>query len=284
MLNFEPPLSEKPPTFLYKYEALSTQSLLNLKSQIIYFGSPLNFNDPYDCALTPNIEIPADSEIETIRQHYLKQDQLPGKSRQELETLGAAMLGEGFRKATQDALDIAIQEFLTTKGVACFSERNDNLLMWSHYGGHYKGFCLQFATSSEAFQKISKVRYSPVLPRINVAEILLDPKFQLVQKLFCTKSEAWAYEEEWRAIHHVAGTKFGYPPDTLAGIYFGPDIDRQSLEIVCLILAGQNPHVKLWRGHRSTTEFRVLFENFTYSSHLDAVRSGLVEPIRPPTA
>ena len=39
------------PPKLYKYEAFSAQSLLNLKSQVLYFGPPLNFNDPYDCAL-----------------------------------------------------------------------------------------------------------------------------------------------------------------------------------------------------------------------------------------
>jgi hypothetical protein len=52
---------------LYKYEAFSTQSLLNLKKQIIYFGSPLHFNDPYDCALTPNIVEPSDEEIVQVR-------------------------------------------------------------------------------------------------------------------------------------------------------------------------------------------------------------------------
>lgn len=54
----------RPPRLLYKYEPFSTQSLLNLKRQVIYFGSPLMFNDPYDCALTPNIVIPSDEELE----------------------------------------------------------------------------------------------------------------------------------------------------------------------------------------------------------------------------
>ncbi len=43
------------PKKLYKYEAFTEQSLKNLKAQAIYFGSPKNFNDPYDCALTPVI-------------------------------------------------------------------------------------------------------------------------------------------------------------------------------------------------------------------------------------
>lgn len=265
------------PPFLYKYEALTTQSLLNLKQGIIHFGSPLNFNDPYDCALTPNIEIPSDADVEAIRGKYLSEGNLPEKARVEFETFSATKLRDIFYRNAKDALNKVIKDFLQTKGVACFSESNDDLLMWSHYGGHYKGFCLEFATSSEPFQKINKVRYIPTLPRLNIASILLDKDFHIVRELFCTKSKAWSYEKEWRAIHHVAGTQFGYKPEALTGIYFGPDIDRQSLEIVCLILAGQNASVRFWRGTRSTTEFRVLFKDFTYTSHLEAKRNGLTE-------
>lgn len=265
----------KPPEFLYKYETLTTQSLLNLKRGIIHFGSPLNFNDPYDCALTPNIETPSDADIESIRNNYLTRGNLPKQAQIEFETFSIIKLRDIFVRKAQEALETAIQDFLKTKGVACFSESNDDLLMWSHYGGHYKGFCLEFATTSEPFQKIHKVRYLPTLPRLNIASILLDKDFHIVRELFCTKSQAWSYEKEWRAIHHVAGTLFGYKPEALTGIYFGPDIDRQSLEIVCLILAGQNATVRLWRGSRSTTEFRVLFENFTYTSYLEAKRKGL---------
>ena len=148
--------------------------------------------------------------------------------------------------------------------------------MWSHYGGHYKGFCLEFSTDSEPFAKVNEIRYKSAPPALSVKSILFDDDFHIVQELFCTKSKAWEYEAEWRAIHHVVGTQFGYPPSALTGVYFGPDIDRQSLEIVCLILAGRNENVRLWRGLRSTTEFRVLFEEFNYTPHLEAKKKGLV--------
>ncbi len=44
------------PKKLYKYEAFSEMSLRNLKKQIIYFSSPLGFNDPYDYAITAEIQ------------------------------------------------------------------------------------------------------------------------------------------------------------------------------------------------------------------------------------
>ena len=64
-------------------------------------------------------------------------------------------------------------------------------------------------------------------------------------------------------------------PDALKAVYFGPDISPEALEIVCLLLAGQNSTVRLFRGQRSTTEFKVDFASFTYTPYLEAKRLGL---------
>ena len=265
-----------PPPRLYKFENFTTRALQNLKSQIIYFGSPLHFNDPYDCALAPNITAPSDADVEAMRGEYLRDDQLSPTQRIHFKTIAAPQLRETLLIAAKEALRASTEEFLKSRGVACFSERNDDLLMWSHYGGRYRGFCLEFSSATDAFEKVREVRYLPILPALDAGAILLDRHFDPVLELFCTKSQAWAYEEEWRSIHAVAGTEYGYPAEALTGVYFGPDIDRQSLEIVCLILAGQNEKVRLWRGTRSTTEFRVLFEEFTYTPHLEAKHKGLL--------
>jgi len=258
-----------PPRFLYKYEGFSAQSLLNLKKQIIYFGSPLAFNDPYDCAITPHIIEPADSELVEVRDAYLKQQDLPPRARHEFEQFSMTELRGAFQQI--------VDEFLSKRGLACFSELNDDLLMWSHYGGKYKGFCLEFDTSFEPLLKVNPVRYLPTLPQLSLATVLLNRDFRPILELFCTKSEAWHYEHEWRAMHHVAETEFCYPAAALTGIYFGPDIEQQSLEVVCLVLEGQNEAVKLWKGARSTSEFKVVFESFTYTSHLEAKRQGLAK-------
>ena len=264
------------PARLYKYEPWSTRALQNLKSQIIHFGSPLNFNDPYDCAITPHITEPDDVEVERIRKHYLldsRSNVVATKAR--LSSMAMNELRAMLVKAAKDALKNNIDDFLKNKGVACFSEANDSLLMWSHYGGRYRGFCLEFSTADAAFAKVKKVRYSPALPTCRVSSMLVDKDFDPVLEIFTTKAEPWAYEREWRSIHSQAGTAFGYSVESLTGIYFGPDMDTQSVEIVCLVLKGQNERVKFWQGRRSDTEFRVEFEPFTYTSFLEAKRMGL---------
>ena len=214
----------KLPHFLYKYESFTTQALLNLKKQVIYFSSPLKFNDPYDCALTPSLLPPSDLETEELRKNYLGDSNLPAQAREEFESYGTNKLRASLVAAARSGFSETIKDFATNRGVACFSECNDDLLMWSHYGGHYKGFCLEFSTAVETFHKVNQVKYVNEQPTISV-HTALRGDFNAIKELFCTKSAAWSYEKEWRAIHKQAGVEYCYPAGALTGIYFGPDID-----------------------------------------------------------
>lgn len=258
------------PKKLYKYEAFTEQSLQNLKGQVIYFGSPKNFNDPYDCALTPIITPPTDAEVESIRADYLDQT-LSSEKIAVFRNTPTQALREMLLRTSNGALAEARKNF-ANRGVSCFSEVNDELLMWSHYGGQYKGFCLEFDTSYPPFEKMRKVNYSTKMPRIDVATLHLKDDFEAVMNLFSTKSTSWSYEREWRVLHAEAGTSYHYPAACLTGIYFGPEISSEALEIICLVLQGQNPHVRFWKSRRSKTEFKVVFEEFTYTPFLKASR------------
>lgn len=264
------------PTTLYKYEAFSAQSIENLKNQVIYFGSPSRFNDPYDCALFPSINKPSDVEVEKIRAYYLSKSDLTDIVRVQFVNASVDALRIMLLRIGQDVVDREVQRFISQRGVSCFSEKADNILMWSHYAGHHKGFCLEFKTSSEPFEKIRKVKYSERMPAFDLVPMLCEQNFDQVLDLFCTKSLDWKYEREWRAIHKEAGTAYTYPAGALIGVYFGPEASFTSFEIVALVLAGQNEHVKLWQGKRSKSDFSVDFDLVTYTSHIEAKRRGLV--------
>jgi len=173
-------------------------------------------------------------------------------------------------------LDQVIADFLLQRGVSCFSEKVDSLLMWSHYADHCKGFCLEFDTATEAFEKIRKVRYAKEMPEFDVVSMYCAEEFDPVSELYCTKAIDWAYEHEWRGIHDKAGTAFCYEGSALTGVYFGPDMPFAAIEIIALILSGQNEHVQLWQGARSKSSFSVEFQPVTYTSHLDAKQKGLI--------
>lgn len=264
------------PSRIYKYEPFSAKSIQNLKAQSLYFGSPLAFNDPYDCALHAGVEVPTKEELKKLKDYYVQDPSVPEHIREEFETKDITELRDILIRSVETTLQQHAETFLKTKGVTCFSECNDDLLMWSHYGGRYKGFCLEFSTKHEPFTKMRKVVYTNEMPKLNAAAILLEDNYDKILELFCTKSKSWNYEKEWRSIHNNVGTLFTYEASALESVYFGPDIDRESMEIICLILAGQNPDVTLWRGIRSKDKFEVNFQRFTYTSHSEAKRQGLI--------
>lgn len=255
----------KLPKKLYKYEALSVRSLLNLKSQTIYFSPPSGFNDPYDCAIKAELRDPSDDEILRLKDTYLAKG-WPERVVAKLESLPLNELKETLMRSARQANEDVIDKFITSKGVSCFSEVNDELLMWAHYSDKYTGFCLEFRTDNELFEKAKKVNYVDKFPTLSIEHVYVDGERTEILKLFCTKSKSWQYEKEWRVIHSDAGTAYTYPAEALTGVYFGPNMQNEAVEIVCLILQGQNPNVKFYRGERSSKTFKVEFKEFTHTS------------------
>jgi hypothetical protein len=47
--------SKQVPEILYKYRAFTDRAVLMLKNNQLYFASPLEFNDPFDCVAQENI-------------------------------------------------------------------------------------------------------------------------------------------------------------------------------------------------------------------------------------
>jgi hypothetical protein len=121
------------PLRVYKYEPITVQTLRNLKDQKIFFGSPRRFNDPYDCALRATVVPPTDEELEQIREKLSLSPDLPKELLSSFQKLPADRLRETVLNAVAASIEQNGKEFLDKRGVTCFSETNDSLLMWSHY-------------------------------------------------------------------------------------------------------------------------------------------------------
>lgn len=147
--------------------------------------------------------------------------------------------------------------------------------MWGHYGGKYKGFCCEYSTKLMPFSNAKPVRYSHEIPKTSVVPFLIDQNLDNAQDFFSIKSESWAYEQEWRIFHQQVGTLYNYEAKALTGIYFGPEATEEAVEIVALILRGQNQSVRLYRGKRSQNEYKVVFDEFQYLTYLEAKDRGL---------
>ena len=264
------------PKTIYKYESFNAYSLKNLKAQAIYMASPLRFNDPYDCALSTILHEMSDDDLDKIVSHYVNQENVPIHVKKQFLSLSKTDLRAMLFRTMKTTFEQTKQQFLELKGVSCFSEKKDVILMWAHYGDCYQGFCLEFRTDIEPFNKLKKVQYTVEIPRINIVSCLIEKNFDHITHLYCTKSLNWQYEQEWRLFHQEAGTLYHYPAKALKAIYFGPSMDGNIIEIICLIIQGQNPDVEFWKGKLSKTEFKIEFDKFNYIPHVVAKKMGLI--------
>jgi Protein of unknown function (DUF2971) len=262
------------PKSIFRYEGFNILSLQNLKAQSIYFASPKQFNDPYDCAITAALDDTNTQDFELVRNRYMARFPEYSEPKSQLISMSDEEFKAMVLRVTSEVLSKSKDQFLSKNGVSCFSENNDDLLMWAHYGGRYKGFCLEFDTTYEPFSKLYKVKYVHEIPKIKIGSFY-ENEVELIRDLYCTKSKSWEYEKEWRCIHQNV-QRFTYEAAALKAVYFGPDIEQESLEIICLILRGQNPNVEYWRGQKSKERFNVEFEKFPYIPHVIAKHLGLL--------
>jgi hypothetical protein len=121
-------------------------------------------------------------------------------------------------------------------GVLCFSERNDDVLMWAHYASSHQGLCLEFERTPEnplgKWETCCPVIYDDNLPSYMPLE-LEDPKN--VTKILTTKSAKWSYEAEWRLLT-IEGNKEVAFPGRLTGVVFGAKItDKNRKEVVDIL-------------------------------------------------
>jgi len=264
----------KLPKKLYKYEKFSTKRLSSLKNQNIYFSSPESFNDPFDCAIGFSLKELNLDQVNTLYEHYKNvhhlKEEFVRKFQEPTDEFKNAVYKGAF-----DAFEQSRNKMLKERGVACFSEKVDDILMWSHYSDGHKGYCLEFDTTCDPFNHALPVEYEVNLPEINILSFVLSDEYSEIMKIFKTKYEQWEYEKEWRIFHDEAGKLYGYDAPALTGIYFGSEIPYSHLEILALILQGQNPNVNLYKMHKNEHKYSVYYEKVTYTSYIEAKKLGL---------
>jgi len=242
---------KSPPAHVYKYQPVNTRTLSNLKQASIWFSAPADFNDPFDCALRgidPEQGLP-DSELQRVLDQIRRNPGMSAKLQAEMCTADGKPTPK-FRESVIRSLQSAIENERKVRreqrGVACFSELRDDIVMWSHYADGHRGFCLEFSTAFMPFSKALQVNYQDNFPTIPAGVLFSDhhaghdegTTHQLMQAFVLTKAPCWGYEKEWRTLHIDANKLFTYDYHALTGIYFGAAMPYAQKEIISLILRG----------------------------------------------
>lgn len=229
------------PEYIYKYVSLSnkkddlldSEKIDTLKNNQIYLSSPTRFNDPYDCQLNMDISKQLRRAANTLFDIELKKNSSNRDERRKLKHKKNSIYKELNINNEIEKLTLELgEDWNKVKkeiAVACLSQNNDSMLMWSHYTNSYGGFCVQYKfkevveTLKNQKLNIFPVRYSNELQSI---EKQLSEHKMILEGIKATisKAEVWKYENEWRIIgslndENENGVKISMPNPTR--IYIG---------------------------------------------------------------
>ena len=141
-----------------------------------------------------------------------------------------------------------MSEILSNIRFSCFSNKNNNLLLWAHYGDNHRGICLKYKLPKEMEKNVflDKIIYSGIKIKkiIPTKEddsrqhetITLEEKGLTIYDAFLRKHKDWQYEEELRMIYINENDDELYTNIILEAIYFGiecPDNDINTVKELC---------------------------------------------------
>ena len=249
-------MADSLPPKLYKYQPYSIQTLDNLKNRVIWFAKPATFNDPFDSSIVYKAAELTEDEWQALAERYLLKHPEDAKEFERLHMLdgkpdewfrnivvaGAVSGMNGARKGNQE------------RGIACFCEQPDDMLMWGHYADGHRGLCLEFDTRCVIFKSAWKVHYSEKYPSMNIADAMIKGEIDALAML-TTKARQWEYEQEWRVLDLNGNKQVQIDAAALTGIYFGCAMALEHKAIVAMIL--RDLPTKLYEMQRSETEFIV---------------------------
>jgi Protein of unknown function (DUF2971) len=278
------------PKSLFKYRAINKNSIKNFEENTIWLSNPSTFNDPYDCALTVDFERlsnelvkqdlngflsllvkqqvsediiksirSSDSPLDVVTEHFLESE--PERRKIELKKLIAEIGQERYRKLLEQFLALLKKSYK----ICSFSERNDSLLMWSHYADSHKGFCIEYdisvlpygdhrsrfmfpvVYSPEIFDATSNLRYKESNNFNNLRYILSA----------MTKSTDWSYEKEWRLIfpHGIFEHDRPFPMPLPKALYLGCKIEDSNYNSLMRIASEKK--IPVYEISLSNKEFRM---------------------------
>lgn len=250
-------ISNMPQKKIFRFRTCSDNSFSGFINNEIFLSKASEFNDPYDSV--PYVDI---KEIGSVINSFFLSDNIKKiltgeENRNHLSTIYTDTVFVEFIKNIKNRPEI-INEIISDSCmidheniileienyfsqniyVSCFSERVDNMLMWSHYANSHKGFALEYQTDAHPLFKCSEVkccdqkencrdffRFAPVVydklrynatytyefiavklylyRKINPTGAFNDSSFDIesIFKYTLAKLNVWEYEKEWRMFH-----------------------------------------------------------------------------------
>jgi hypothetical protein len=125
---------------VYKYLPFSDGSKCILSDGTMKFSHHSDFNDPFDCKAT--------YDIEESMQYVRSNKEIFNGARRDLGLSPAALIQKknkmlfGMKKSLENGTFHS--GLIDDVGICSLSKKPDNILMWSHYADNHRGFVVEF--------------------------------------------------------------------------------------------------------------------------------------------
>jgi len=224
------------PIALYKYKDVSDDGIKHVEDMLrnnqVWFSSPLDFNDPFDCRCVYDIH----------------------NTREEIVLRKAAFLNKRNGSSLSDALAEAEKDTpsdphelerwqkgqidrhsrcAANTGIFCLTLVCDNFIMWTHYAKNHTGVCFQFrvrdAQSKEQVDFIANAQPIDYADRCPLINFVKDRHIDFARKSLLTKATPFRHELEWRIVKYDQGAGLKPIPEGIIGaVILGCQIDTET--------------------------------------------------------
>ena len=254
------------PAKFYKYRAINPNTEAIFTRNQLYFAPPTAFNDPFDSAFHVVMEGRANQMVvESLAFQQIRRDRPEFSLREAVEAaqqVGAAIVEQRLEEFRAISVEKLARDTNDMVGILSLSEKNDDLLMWSHYADCHRGICLEFSTSQPSFfQGALPVNYGDEFPALNLHEIVLDETLRNTAPWMLMKARQWEYEKEWRVLDFECGPgPKAFPRDALTAVVLGCRITDEYRKKVSSWLQTRGCNTVLYQARQVAGHFRLSIE------------------------
>jgi len=249
-----------------KYDEFLISNLINNK---ITFGSPQNFNDPFDCNLPINLDNSLSEYIDFIRYYPESID----KSNEWIIETGTRLFNNQKKFKTD-----FVKMLFDNRRFSCFNlakktQHLCNSLFWANYANKHQGICMKFSGDllKYYYENHQVIKLVPVeyknqdIPKFNFIKNRVNGEIEgSAQYFFGTKSSEWADENEIRFIYEAKGKiiepfiNFEFYPKTLDEVFIGCRVRENEQKVIMHCLSDKKyDHVDIYQLEMDDKRFQL---------------------------
>jgi len=239
------------PTSIYKYFRFNEDFKSSLINKYIWFSSKDKLNDPFEF----NFKFPDNGKEISSYTNNLVRAILKTIKYKTLNKKGHLSIREVYKLFHEEPSlvhkflkkDLELNDF-KRRGICCFSEVSDEILLWSHYADSHKGIVVEFNTSKLTTSIGEKnpdkkniawgrVNYVDEFPEIRLGNIPEEEVHIELAKQFWTKLNNWKYEKEFRIVSTIKG-KVNFDTSSITKIILGCKVSKKNVEYISEFMNG----------------------------------------------